>query len=167
MSTIANAIGALKTSSAPAPTTPMLRAIPDAENFGARTAYKGKGKGIVEATFALRRGEGQPRYEKDCVFDFSKVSEEQLHLLAMYGAKVKVQALLRAMSQDAMLNPKTLQRVDVLADVLEASRQPKDPIEAAVKSMTKALGITEEKARAMLATASADADKADKKVAKK
>jgi hypothetical protein len=66
-----------------------------------------------------------------------------------------------------MLNPKTLQRVDVLADVLEASRQPKDPIEAAVKSMTKALGITEEKARAMLATASADADKADKKVAKK
>jgi hypothetical protein len=165
MSTIANAIGALKTSSAPAPTTPMLRAIPDAENFGARTAYKGKG--IVEATFALRRGEGQPRYEKDCVFDFSKVSEEQLHLLAMYGAKVKVQALLRAMSQDAMLNPKTLQRVDVLADVLEASRQPKDPIEAAVRSMTKALGITEEKARAMLATASADADKADKKVAKK
>jgi hypothetical protein len=126
MSTIANAIGALKTSSAPAPTTPMLRAIPDAENFGARTAYKGKG--IVEATFALRRGEGQPRYEKDCVFDFSKVSEEQLHLLAMYGAKVKVPA---------------------------------------VKSMTKALGITEEKARAMLATASADADKADKKVAKK
>jgi hypothetical protein len=33
--------------------------------------------------------------------------------------------------------------------------------------MTKALGITEEKARAMLATASADVDKADKKVAKK
>jgi hypothetical protein len=90
MSTSANAIGALKTSSAPAPTISTLRAIPDAENFGARTAYKGKG--IVEATFALRRGEGQPRYEKDCVFDFSKVSEEQLHLLAMYGAKVKVQA---------------------------------------------------------------------------
>lgn len=157
MSTIPNAIGALKTSSAPIPTTPTLRAIPDAENFSARTTYKGKG--IIEATFALRRGEGQPRYEKDCVFDFSKVSEEQLHLLAMYGAKVKVQALLRAMSQDAMLNPKTLSTVDVLADVLEASRQPKDPIEAAIRSMMKALGITEEKARAMLATASAEADK--------
>jgi hypothetical protein len=67
------------------------------------------------------------------------------------------------MSPEAMLNPKTLQRVDVLADVLEASRQPKDPIEAAVRSMMKALGITEEKARAMLASA-ADAEK---KVAKK
>ena len=54
--------------------------------------------------------------------------------------------------------------MDVLADVLEASRQPKDPIEAAVRSMMKALGITEEKARAMLASASADAEK---KVAKK
>jgi hypothetical protein len=105
----------------------------------------------------------QPRYEKESTFDFSRVSEEQLYLLAMYGAKVKVQAVLRAMSPEAMLNPKTLQRVDVLADVLEASRQPKDPIEAAVRSMMKALGITEEKARAMLASA-ADAEK---KVAKK
>jgi hypothetical protein len=138
-----------------------LRVIPEAENFSAKTTYKGKG--IVEATFALRRGEGQPRYEKETTFDFSRVTEEQLYLLAMYGAKVKVQAVLRAMSPEAMLNPKTLQRVDVLADVLEASRQPKDPIEAAVRSMMKALGITEEKARTMLASA-ADAEK---KVAKK
>jgi hypothetical protein len=85
----------------------------------------------------------------------------------MYGAKVKVQAMLRAMSLEAMLNPKTLQRVDVLADVLEASRQPKDPIDAAVRSLMKALGITEEKARAMVSTAAAEADKADKKVAKR
>lgn len=163
MSTIANAIGALKGS--PETNPAKLRVIPDAENFSAKTVYKGKG--IVEATFALRRGEGQPRYEKACVFDFSRVSEEQLHLLAMYGAKVKVQASMRAMSQEAMLNPKTLQRVDVLADVLEASRQPKDPLEAAVRSMTKVLGITEEKARAMLASAAVEADKAEKKVAKR
>jgi hypothetical protein len=160
MSTVANTMTAPKTS-APAPGSPKLRVIPEAENFSAKTLYKGKG--IIEATFALRRGEGQPRYEKETTFDFSRVSEEQLYLLAMYGAKVKVQAVLRAMSPEAMLNPKTLQRVDVLADVLEASRQPKDPIEAAVRSMMKALGITEEKARAMLASA-ADAEK---KVAKK
>lgn len=160
MSTVANTMTAPKTS-APAPISPKLRVIPEAENFSAKTLYKGKG--IIEATFALRRGEGQPRYEKESTFDFSRVSEEQLYLLAMYGAKVKVQAVLRAMSPEAMLNPKTLQRVDVLADVLEASRQPKDPIEAAVRSMMKALGITEEKARAMLASA-ADAEK---KVAKK
>jgi hypothetical protein len=160
MSTVANTMTAPKTS-APAPSSPKLRIIPEAENFSAKTLYKGKG--IIEATFALRRGEGQPRYEKESTFDFSRVSEEQLYLLAMYGAKVKVQAVLRAMSPEAMLNPKTLQRVDVLADVLEASRQPKDPIEAAVRSMMKALGITEEKARAMLASA-ADAEK---KVAKK
>ena len=160
MSTVANTMTAPKTS-VPAPSSPKLRVIPEAENFSAKTLYKGKG--IIEATFALRRGEGQPRYEKESTFDFSRVSEEQLYLLAMYGAKVKVQAVLRAMSPEAMLNPKTLQRVDVLADVLEASRQPKDPIEAAVRSMMKALGITEEKARAMLASA-ADAEK---KVAKK
>ena len=160
MSTVANTLTAPKTS-VPAPSSPKLRVIPEAENFSAKTLYKGKG--IIEATFALRRGEGQPRYEKESTFDFSRVSEEQLYLLAMYGAKVKVQAVLRAMSPEAMLNPKTLQRVDVLADVLEASRQPKDPIEAAVRSMMKALGITEEKARAMLASA-ADAEK---KVAKK
>jgi hypothetical protein len=160
MSTVANTMTAPKTS-APTPSSPKLRVIPEAENFSAKTLYKGKG--IIEATFALRRGEGQPRYEKESTFDFSRVSEEQLYLLAMYGAKVKVQAVLRAMSPEAMLNPKTLQRVDVLADVLEASRQPKDPIEAAVRSMMKALGITEEKARAMLASA-ADAEK---KVAKK
>jgi hypothetical protein len=160
MSTVANTMTAPKTS-APTQSSPKLRVIPEAENFSAKTLYKGKG--IIEATFALRRGEGQPRYEKESTFDFSRVSEEQLYLLAMYGAKVKVQAVLRAMSPEAMLNPKTLQRVDVLADVLEASRQPKDPIEAAVRSMMKALGITEEKARAMLASA-ADAEK---KVAKK
>src|SRR5262245_46836543 len=165
MSTIANAIGALKGSASVDTNPPKLRLIPDAENFSARTVYKGKG--IVEATFALRRGEGQPRYEKECTFDFSRLSEEQLHLLAMYGAKVKVQALLRAMSPEAMLSPKTLQRVDVLADVLEASRQPKDPIDAAVRSLMKALGITEEKARAMVSTAAAETDKVEKKVAKK
>jgi hypothetical protein len=164
MSTIANAIGAITKGSAE-PNPPKLRLIPDAENFSAKTVYKGKG--IVEATFALRRGEGQPRYEKSCTFDFTRISEEQLYLLAMYGAKVRVQATLRAMSLEAMLDPKTLQRVDVLADVLEASRQPRDPMDAAVRSMMKALGITEEKARAMLATAAAEADKAEKKIAKK
>ncbi len=61
-----------------------MRVIPAAENFSAKTLYKGKG--IIEATFALRRGEGQPRYEKECVFDFSRVTEEQLYLLAMYGS---------------------------------------------------------------------------------
>ena len=86
------------------PSSPKLRVIPEAENFSAKTTYKGKG--IIEATFALRRGEGQPRYEKDCTFDFSRVSEEQLYLLAMYGAKVKVQAVLRAMLPEAMLNPR-------------------------------------------------------------
>ena len=97
MSTIANAIGVIKGSAEVNP--PKLRAIPDAENFSAKTVYKGKG--IVEATFALRRGEGQPRYEKECVFDFSKVSEEQLYLLAMYGAKLKSKRRWRAMRSAA------------------------------------------------------------------
>ena len=58
MSTVATTMTAPKTS-APAPSLPKLRVIPEAENFSAKTIYKSKG--IVEATFALRRGEGQPR----------------------------------------------------------------------------------------------------------
>jgi hypothetical protein len=60
MSTIANAIGALKTS-APAP-MPTLRVIPDAKNFSARTVYKGKAssrrplRSVGRRPAALREG---------------------------------------------------------------------------------------------------------------
>jgi len=88
-----------------------LRLIPAGENFSSRTEYLGHGK--VNAVFAIRRHENGPRYEKKCLFDFSGVTEEQLHLLAMYGAKVRVQALLRGISEAEMLNPGTLATVDM------------------------------------------------------
>ena len=50
MSTIANALGALKGSADTNP--PKLRPIPDAENFSAKTVYKGKG--IVDRASGAR-----------------------------------------------------------------------------------------------------------------
>ena len=66
---------------------------PETETFSPSTRYLGNRK--IEAVFAIRRDSKGPRYEKRALFDFSKVSEEQMHILAMYGAKVRVQAVLQ------------------------------------------------------------------------
>jgi hypothetical protein len=101
-----------------------LREIKDGDQFSADTVYNGDK--TVTGVFSIRRFAGGPRYEKRCIFDFSGVTEEQLYLLAMYGVKVKVQSLLRDMSEDVMLDPKTLSTVDVQVDVVEAERQSAD-----------------------------------------
>lgn len=134
-----------------------LRAIPDSETFSASTKYLGNRK--VEAVFAIRRDSKGPRYEKRALFDFSKVNEEQALLLAMYGAKVKVQAVLRALSPEVMLNPETLSTIDVLGDVIEGERSSSDPATAATKGLMKALGVSEEVARGILSDAKATVEK--------
>ncbi len=75
---------------------------------------------------SIRRDTKSPRYEKK-LFDFSGVSEEQLHLLARYGAKVKLQAILRASTPQVLLNAQTLSVVDVQKDLLDSA----DPTTAA------------------------------------
>ena len=62
-----------------------LRTIPNSETFSATTKYIGPKK--VQAVFSIRRDGKSPHFEKKTVFDFGVVSDEQLHLLAMYGAK--------------------------------------------------------------------------------
>jgi hypothetical protein len=94
-----------------------LRAIGNSETFSATTRYISPKK--VEAVFSVRRDAKSPRYEKKTLFDFSGVSEEQLHLLAMCGAKVKLQAILRALSPEVMLNSQTLAVVDAQKDLLD------------------------------------------------
>jgi hypothetical protein len=74
-----------------------LRVIGNSETFSAVTKYINPKK--VDAVFSIRRAAKSPRYEKKTMFDFGSVSDEQLHLLAMYGAKVKLQAILRALSR--------------------------------------------------------------------
>jgi hypothetical protein len=135
-----------------------LRVIPDSETFSAQTKYLGNKK--VEATFSLRRDAKSVRHEKKATFDFSKVTEEELYLLAMYAAKVKLQAILRNLSPEVMLNSATLAVIDVKADLLEADKAPADPVTAAVRSIMKATGVTEEAAKAILDQAKSKAEKA-------
>ena len=82
------------------------------ETFSATTRYTGPKK--VEAVFSVRCG----------------VSDEQLHLLAMYGAKGKLQAIIRALSPDVMLNSQTLAVVDVQKDLLDFEKASGDPTTA-------------------------------------
>ena len=100
--------------------------------------------------FSIRRDTKSPRYEKKTLFDFSGVSEEQLHLLATYGAKVKLQAILRALSPEVMLNTQTLSVVDVQKDLLDVEKAAADPTTAAIRSILKATGLDAAAARAML-----------------
>jgi hypothetical protein len=132
-----------------------LRVIPDSETFSAVTKYLGQKK--VEATFSIRRDAKSQRYEKKCMFTFEHVTEEDLYLLAMYACKVRLQALLRNLSPEVMLNPQTLASIDVKRDLLEADRATGDPTTAAVKSIMKATGVTEEAAKAILDQAKAKA----------
>jgi hypothetical protein len=91
------------------------------------------------------------------MFTFEHVTEEDLYLLAMYACKVRLQALLRNLSPEVMLNPQTLASIDVKRDLLEADRATGDPTTAAVKSIMKATGVTEEAAKAILDQAKAKA----------
>jgi hypothetical protein len=128
-----------------------LRVIGNNETFSATTKYVTPKK--VEAVFSIRRDAKSSRYEKKTLFDFSGVSEEQLYLLAMYGAKVKLQAILRALSPQVMLNTQTMAVVDVQKDLLDVEKASADPTTAAIKSIQKATGLDETAARAMLAQA--------------
>lgn len=143
-------------------TIPMIE---DGKAFSATNEYLGDRK--VKATFAIRRNESEPRFRKEIELDFSKVSDEQLIQLTMYGVKVRIQSLLRAMPAETMLHPDTLAKVDVLADIIDAPSKASDPLTGAVRSLMKT-GLSETEAMAVLEVAhrKAEARKSEgKKVA--
>jgi hypothetical protein len=125
-----------------------ILAIPDAETFSAQIKYLGEKK--VEATFSIRRDAKSQRFERKAVFSFAALSEEELVTMAMYSAKVRLQAILRALSPEVMLNPQTLSTIDVKRDLLEADKVSSDPVTAAVRSIMKATGLDEAGAKALL-----------------
>lgn len=104
----------------------------------------------VEPVFSIRRDAKSPRYEKKTMFDFGGVSDEQLHLLAMYGAKVKLQAILRALSPEVKLSAQTLSVVDVKKDLVDVEKAAADSTTTAIRCIQKATGLDEAAARAML-----------------
>ena len=100
--------------------------------------------------FSIRRDAKSLGTRRRPCSTFGGVSDEQLPLLAMYGAKVKLQAILRALSPDVMLNSQTLAVVDVQKDLLDVEKASGDPTTAAIRSIQKATGLDEAAARAML-----------------
>lgn len=133
-----------------------LHKIGDAEVFSPKDEFLPGKK--VKSTFSFRRSKEAPRYQKVCIFDFSGVTEEQLIDLALYSVKVKTQSLLRNLSPEAALQPETLSTVSVLKDLIQGTKLPHDPIEGAVKSLMRALSVTEDVARAMFQDAKQKAD---------
>lgn len=97
----------------------------------------------VKARFKWRPHADGPQYTHEAVFDYSKLTEEQLFMLAQDSATIKLQAKLRnaaAAAPGGKLDPRLYQTVDVLADVVTASRS--DPIAQMVLAMRKA-GVDE------------------------
>jgi len=93
--------------------------------------------------FSIRRDAKSPHYEKKTLFDFSGASEQQLHLVAMHGAKVKLQAILRALSPEGMLKVQTIAVVDVQKDLLDVEKSASDPTTGAIRSTQKVTGLEE------------------------
>lgn len=87
----------------------------------------------VDAAFSIRRDAKSSRYEKKTMFDFGGVSHEQLHLLAMYGARVKLQAILRALSPEVKLSARTLSVVDGKKDLLDVEKAAADSTTTAIR----------------------------------
>lgn len=131
--------------------------------FSPKTEIIGPRK--VKATFSIRRSQDEPAYQKTVTFDYSDVSNDELLLMAMYQAKVKLQALLRAMSPEKMLDPATYSVCNVKSDLLEAPARTVDPDGAAIRALTK-VGVDEATARQMVADAKTKASKGGGKAAK-
>lgn len=101
-----------------------LRKIPDGENFKRKDEYLGDGK--VRVTYAVRAEAQSPRYERQTVFDFSGVDEEQLCLLCCTnGVVVWVQRMLR--EGNKVTDPSAYTEVNVLQDIIEGDRAVIDP----------------------------------------
>jgi len=136
-----------------------LKQIADDQTFSSKTVYEGSKK--VRVVFGIRRDAKSPRFEKEALLDYGKVSEAELYTLATYGAKVRLQSILRNLSVEVMLNPETLSVICVKQDLLESTEKtPVDPATAAIRALQKALNISEEVARSTLDAAKKQAERA-------
>jgi hypothetical protein len=115
--------------------------------FSATNEFVGPKK--VRCTFSVRRSAEEPAYVKTCVLDFSSMTDQELVTMALYGAKVRLQAALRGLSPEAMLNPSTMAEINVKTDLLERPRVQADPDARAVAALVK-VGIPEAEARKMI-----------------
>jgi len=144
-----------------------LKQIGEDESFSNSVEFLSGKK--VKSTFSFRRSAQEARYAKEIVFDFSKLSEQQLLELALKAVQIKAQAMLRALDPAVMLDATVLTEIDVLKDVVSAEKKGADPVGQAIKSLMKATGCTEEVARDMMNAAKqrADARKTDGQKGKK
>jgi hypothetical protein len=112
------------------------------------------GKRRVKATYVWRAHKDAPKNTKTSTFDFSTVTDEQLIELAMYAVKVHVQAVLRNAANSnpgKPVDPKLLETVDVLKDVVQAAKLTGDPVAKAVAAL-RAAGMSEDEVKKVAQT---------------
>lgn len=91
----------------------------------------------VTATYNVRKAEGGARHTLNTVFDFTNVSMAELYGLAMYGVRVKAQAMWRARDIDPLHPNRGFERMDVKSQIVDATRAPRDPAAAATNMLDK------------------------------
>lgn len=95
----------------------------------------------VRSRFKWRPSSNGPEFTKESTFDFSGCTEEQVLFLAMYGAKVKVQAILRNLANanpSGKVDPRLYDNVNVLQDIVNAVSAKADPVASAIAALRRA-----------------------------
>ena len=103
----------------------------------ARATIVDVAKKHVTATYNIRKSNGGPRHTLTTVFDFSDVSTSELYQLAMYGVRVKTQAMWRARDIDPLRPNVGFERINVKTQIVDATRAPRDPATTATNMLDK------------------------------
>ena len=108
------------------------------------------GKGQMRVIGTVRFNEKDPnRYLVNSVYDFSKCSDAEILELASSSVRITMQGRIRAMGE-SVLKTKPFVTVDVKSEVVDAAKNTVDDQTKAIRSLARALDITETDAAKIL-----------------
>lgn len=108
------------------------------------------GENRIRVTGTVRFDEKSPdRYMMNSVFDFSNCSEAEILELASASVRITIQGRIRAMREGAVKD-RAFACVDVKTEVVDAQKSTADEVTKAVRSLSRALSISESEARKLL-----------------
>ena len=108
------------------------------------------GENRIRVTGTVRFDEKSPdRYMMNSVFDFSNCSEAEILELAAASVRITIQGRIRAMREGAVTS-RAFANVDVKSEVVDAQKSSADELTKAVRSLSRALTISESEARKLL-----------------
>ena len=108
------------------------------------------GENRIRVTGTVRFDEkSNDRYRMNSVFDFSNCSEAEILELASASVRITIQGRIRAMREGAVTS-RAFGNVDVKSEVVDAQKSSADELTKAVRSLSRALSISESEARKLL-----------------